>query len=185
MYMRLKRMATGRMILFFFVVFILFNLVVMRGIANQITHYSGGVGPIDLEITGYTPEEAFAMIEAYGKEGRAFYIWTELVADTAYPIVYGGFLMLLTLALTPRIYTEGSFWQKLYLIPIAGVLMDLSENVGIVLMLNSYPEQPVLIARAACAFTLLKWGILGVSLVIAFVLGVTWFVRRNKLKSYN
>lgn len=41
----------------------------------------------------YTYEEAVEALEAYGADGRTVYLWTSLVLDTLFPIVYVTFLL--------------------------------------------------------------------------------------------
>ena len=60
--------------------------------------------------------------------------------------------------------------------------MDFSENAGIITMLISYPEQSVPVALLTCAFTLLKWSLVGVSFVITITLSVKWYKSRKDSK---
>ena len=48
---------------------------------------NNSVLPIDL-LLFFTPEQAFAILEKYGADSRAFYLKLELTADLLYPIIY-------------------------------------------------------------------------------------------------
>jgi hypothetical protein len=161
----LTRQANGRNILIFLALFILMNAVVLPWGGGRIAAYSGGVEAIDLQLW-YTPEQVYQMIAAYGEQGRAFYIAFELIADTAYPFIYGGLFALLTTYLLRRGLPPESSMQKLHLVPAAVVVADFMENLGIVIMLAAYPAELTAVAYFAATFTLLKWALFGATIVV-------------------
>jgi len=161
----LKRYAKGWLVLVFFALDALFNVVIMSGVQARLEAASGGVGPIDLQFF-YTPEKAYSMVAAYGAAGRAMYRTFELTGDILYPIVYTLFFSLVLTWLLQRGFAANSQIQRLNVVPFGAWLFDLLENVGIVTMLSIYPATPALIAWLTAICTLIKWSFIGATIVL-------------------
>ena len=152
---RLQQLAQWRYIIVFVVLFVLLNATVFRVMSERIAEASGGVEAIDLLIS-YTPDEVFPMVEAYG-DLRSEYAAFQLTADVVYPIVYAMLFGLLITLIFKHALPSNSRLQALHLAPFAMAILDLLENTGIVIMLLSYPAQPVAVAALASIFTTAKW----------------------------
>ena len=124
----------------------------------------------------YTPEQAAALFGALDRldaRARAVYAWTEVSVDLIFPVAYG---LLLALALL-RLFGNG---RPFYLLPIAGAVADVFENVSIALLASTYDGAPSSWTRAAAVFTLLK-SVLLLAALAAAVGGVVrwlWVARR-------
>ena len=124
----------------------------------------------------YSPEQAAALFGALDRldpSARAVYAWTEVTVDLIFPVAYG---LLLALALL-RLFGSG---RPLYLLPIAGAVADVLENISIAVLAATYDGAVSSLARVAAVFTLLK-SVLILSALAATVGGVIrwlWFVRR-------
>ena len=104
----------------------------------------------------YTPEQADALFGALDRldpRARTVYALTEVSVDLIFPVAYGLLLALLLL----RLFGNG---RPLYLLPIAGALADVFENVSIALLAATYAGAPSSWTRVAAAFTLLKSGLI-------------------------
>jgi hypothetical protein len=84
------------------------------------------------------------------------------------------------ISLAAQVLPEDSRFHKLFWLPIAMMLIDFGENIGIVSMLNSHPEQSVAVAQITNIFTMLKWISFGASLLSILVLFGMWLTRRGK-----
>ena len=124
--------------------------------------------PIDGELldekTSYTYDEAIRALAAYGAGGRTVYLWTSLLLDTLFPIVYATFFAGLIYRFR---VTEGTWW--LAYVPAFGGAWDLMENVQISLMLVAYPNVTETQVAWASGFTQVKHWIGSAYLVIAAV----------------
>ena len=174
----LVRQANGRNILIFLALFIVMNAVILPWGGGRIEAYSGGVGAIDLGFW-QTPEQLFAMVAAYGEQGRSFYFIFQLIADSAYPLIYGGLFALLITYLLRRSFPPESGVQKLHLIPAAVVIADFMENIGIMTLLATYPSQITAVAYFTAIFTLLKWLLFGATIAATLFALVMWGLRRG------
>ncbi len=124
----------------------------------------------------YTPEQAAALFGALDRldpRARAVYAWTEVSVDLLFPVVYG---LLLALALL-RLVGNG---RPLYLLPLAGAVADVFENISIALLAATYDGAPSSWTRVAAVFTLLKSVLLLAALaaVAGGVIRWLWAVRR-------
>ena len=124
----------------------------------------------------YTPEQAaalFAALDRLDPRARAVYAWTEVTVDLVFPAAYG---LLLALALL-RLFGDG---RPFYLLPLAGAVADVFENISIALLAAAYAGSPLSWAYMAAVFTLLK-SVLILAALAAVVGGVIrwlWVVRR-------
>ena len=124
----------------------------------------------------YTPEQAAALFGALDRldpRARAVYAWTEVSVDLLFPVAYG---LLLALALL-RLFGDA---RPLYLLPVAGAVADVCENISIALLAATYDGAPSSWTRVAAASTLLKSVLLLAALaaVAGGVIRWLWAVRR-------
>ena len=125
----------------------------------------------------YTPEQAaalFGALDLLDPRARAVYAWTEVSVDVVFPAAYG---LLLALALL-RLYGDG---RPFYLLPLAGAVADVFENISIALLAATYDGAPSSWTRVAAVFTLLKSVLLLAALAAALVGAIRWLwaVRRR------
>jgi hypothetical protein len=118
----------------------------------QVSALAGGLVPFDLRPTGYTPDEARALVVALGSEGRVFYRDTQLWLDAAYPALMA---VVLSLALTRL--APGNLGRVLAVIVVIGAGCDYRENAAIARMLTfEAGDIPDALARAASHWTVAK-----------------------------
>ncbi len=172
----LGRWATGRTILIFLGLFLLFTLVIFPLLTSQLTQLSNGVNLIDNEFS-YTPEKVFQMVTSYGSQGRPLYITITLTADLVYPLIYGLLMMLAMTFFYRSSFARDSIFQGWVYIPLAAVAADYLENACLVILLATYPNWIEWLAQAANIFTGLKWGLLLISITLTLVGLVAWLVK--------
>ena len=124
----------------------------------------------------YTPEQAAALFGALDRldpRARAVYARTEVSVDLIFPVAYG---LLLALALL-RLYENG---RPFYLLPLAGAVADVVENISIALLVATYDGAPSSWTRVAAVFTLLKSVLIPAALaaVVGGAIRWLWAVRR-------
>lgn len=178
---RLQGWATGRNVGILLGLFLLFEAVILPVAGARIQSYSGGPGPLDLTM-GLSPADTYARLTAYTGDGRAFYLLIELTADILFPITYGLFFSLALALIFQRAFPAGSGMQRLMLVPLVGMLVDLVENAGIVLMLLVYPQELGAVAVLVRLLTATKWLITGVSVVLVMV-GIVALVLQRRSAS--
>jgi hypothetical protein len=110
---------------------------------------------------GYGPRTLYALLDAYGQEGRRGYR-RMLLVDTAFPIVYGGTLFHFAAALAAGRPGLAPAAAIVRCAATAAAAFDYGENVLLLTVLGRYPARALAIARAAGLCTSAKF--LGVAL---------------------
>jgi hypothetical protein len=168
----ISRKANGRSVLIFLGLQLFFSLWVFPFFTRQ---FGPGEGQSMLDLMfGFSPEQAYDIISAYGDAGRSGAIITTTIADSIYPFVYAGLLALAISWFHNGIPLKNRKWQYLNLLPFAALIFDFAENAGIIAMLAGYPAQAPVIAHIASAAGMLKWTFVVVStaaLVFVIILG--------------
>jgi hypothetical protein len=171
----LDRISNWKSLLVLVAIYMFFNGYLLRNAGIEITALAGKpVGIIDLTF-GFNPDKTLQMVHDYGDAARAYYARVETTIDVAYPVVYT-LLMGIILSL---LYRNTSYsWVNT--IPFACMAFDLLENVTIVLLLTSYPQQSSTVAVLCEIFKLLKWLSFGAAILLV-VFGVGARIK-NRIK---
>jgi hypothetical protein len=158
-------------------VFILFMTLVLPNMAGRLTEMTGiGVSPDTSFI--YSAADLYAMAEAYGAEGRAYYIYQRFTFDLIWPIVYLLFFAALITFLYRRLPQQNS-WRLVNLLPFAAVIFDLLENSSAAYIMSRYPLPTLVIASLTPLFTLLKW-IMIILCAVAVIAGLVMMIRNRQ-----
>jgi len=140
---------------------------------------TNGANILDFEF-GYTYEEAHNMLTVMGAEGREFYLTRILPIDFPFPLsymlFYAGFTALLIKHTAPH-----KQCKYLLFVPLLAMICDWIENIGIITMLNSYPNLPEWSVALASIMGMLKTVFtVGSILIIAGLLIVFIFSKISK-----
>lgn len=136
-------------------IFIFFMVVVLPNMAGQLGDITGvDVSPDTSFI--YSSGDLYEMAEAYGEEGRTYYIYSRFTFDVAWPLAYMLFLVV-TISYLYRDHSTGSSRKLLNLLPLAGGFFDFLENSAASLVMYRYPLETPVVATLAPVFTSIKW----------------------------
>lgn len=133
------------------------------------------LGVLDLKF-GFTADEAYNMLTAYGEEGRKYYLFAEAVIDIIYPIIYTITNILLLSYVFKRGFAANSFIQQLNIFPILATIGDFAENAGIIAMLNTFPERADGAASLASSAGMFKWVAFGISIALFLIGIIAWII---------
>ena len=122
---------------------------------------------------GYSHGEVVAAMEQYGDAGRRTYFWASASLDTLFPIVACSLLAGLIFRLRPN-----ERLGALALLPVAGALFDIGENVQIMAMLANPASVAATQVALASTFTELKWLAVNASLLLVLAFGALALFRR-------
>ena len=162
----LTKLATGKLVILFLFLMIAVNVFVLPAIYPSFE-------TLDMQ-SSYSPERAYQLIGSYGEEGRQYYALIELTLDVVYPIIAALFFSSLTIYLFRRVFPLNSFWQKLPLLGPIVMAVDYLENTGIVVMLLSYPRRLDVIAQLTNMFTIAKFALSQLELILIVVGLLGW-----------
>ncbi len=171
----IQRRSTSRVTLLALVIFILFIVLVLPRQTPLEGEAGGETKSPDLSFY-YTADELNRMAESYGAEGRQAYVRARFSFDIIWPLVYTLFLSTSISWLAKRGFLRNSPWQQANVVPVAGALLDLLENLATSAVMIHYPRVLPVIARLAGFFTLVKWALVGGSflLLLACLAAYVW-----------
>jgi hypothetical protein len=116
--------------------------------------YSHGLKMLDMTIN-YSPENAYNLIDNYGKQAISYYLYVMEPFDVLIPAIFGLFLCVASTLLLRNMIKE-KYLTIIYIFPILGWLFDYMENVGVITMLTNYPTRLISVARITNLFTSAK-----------------------------
>jgi hypothetical protein len=157
--------------------FIFMNAVVMREAGARLEAQSGGVGPFDLMLS-YSPDTAQSMLEAYGDQGRRIYTAIELTADLVYPLVFGSLFSLAIAACLRPTTGAKSRLRRLAMLPLAASAADYLENIGIVTLLQTFPNHSSTVVQLTSLATSAKWLLFALGMAVLIAAAAAAIARR-------
>jgi hypothetical protein len=175
----IQRLANGRVILLLLAAVI--ALRVIMGLPNDPfglnPHLArlGGAAILDMQI-GYTPEDAYALLEGLGAEGRQAYAAMLLIGDMLFPISYSLLFATIAAWLLARVAPPDHWAQKLSLIALIGGISDIAENLSILTMILAFPQRLDSIAWFSSLIKITKFGsaAVGAPLIVVFAVILVW-----------
>lgn len=148
-----------------YVVMITITLAHIQEVSGQI--------PFDLRPMGYTPQDAAALLDALGAEGRAYYLGRQIPLDMVYPG-----MIALTLAAAFLWFGQHLPNRRLIRLGIVfsmgGALFDYAENIGIVAMIHGWPNPSVGLIYAASTATIAKSACTTLAIILLLGVGFLW-----------
>lgn len=174
------RISNWKTFVLFLILYIIFPAYILKNAEIKMNELAGKeIGVIDLTI-GFNPQKTLDMVAGYGEEGRAYVAKVETTADIVYPVIYA-FLFAIILTL---IYRDKA-WARVSVIPFITMFFDFLENICIVTLLNSYPEQSSTWATFCEIFKLLKWVTFGVIILLIVYGLISKLIKKDKPVSVN
>ena len=175
--------ATGKKTLLFFIVANLFYVAMLAVTIPKTMAFSDGMKIPDMMPGGFDAEYVNTLFTSLGSEGRDYYLFRQIPLDMVYPGLFAISYCLIMAFFLKKLQKMDSFWFIACLLPLLAGFADYAENVGIVMMLNSYPNISQSLISNTSAFSLVKsisTTIYFISLLIVFlVLGYKTITRKT------
>jgi len=165
----LTRVSSGRTLLLSFLIFLIFPLFALPWLGRQVDLYSEPGEAYELLFVS-TPDELYSSFEGYGEQGRKVYALGTATIDMAFPLASALFQGILITMLVRRAFPSRPRWQRLNLLPSGAALLDVMENLGLLVLLWSYPGRLTALAAVTALITVLKWTMVGLSFLTIVVL---------------
>ncbi len=171
-----------RILLLFIIANALYVLMLMVTVP-MVIGYSGGLPILDLMPLGYDMEYVNTLFDTLGEEGRSAYLYRQLPVDMVYPLFFAISYSLLMAFVIKGLGKMDSGWFYLCLLPVFGALGDYAENIGIIRLLQSYPdlnENLLAFTRAASVLKSMTTTVFFLTLIVAVaLLGSKSLLRRT------
>ena len=152
----IKRNLDGKRILFLFILTSILYALMLTITIPKVMNYSSGMKLLDMIPTGYSPAYVNLLFTSLGELGRDAYLFKQIPVDMIYPLMFAiSYSLILAFFLKKLGKLDGIFFYVCY-IPLFSGLFDYFENIGIITMLNAYPNNSNLLAQTTNIFSLFK-----------------------------
>jgi hypothetical protein len=141
------------------------------GVGQPLDGSSGSIQLLDT-MFNYSLEEAYEQIKAYGENGRTVCVFSTLILDSLFPLLYGAFMSLVLAFLFQK-----TNYRVLILMPLLVIVVDYVENTHIAFLLINFPEKLPNVAYFGSLVTLTKWALLG---LVLMAISFGFFLRNRK-----
>ena len=157
-------------------------LIFIIGINVLSGKFSSIYGTVILDFNfGYTSQVAYDALLASGESGRNAYLLL-LKFDFIFPISYAVFGFTLLSYLLNKSNVKNNIWYTLTLIPICGMVCDWMENILIILMIKTFPNDFGNIGEISSIFTILKFLFIILTLLTSLILFINLKINDIKKK---
>jgi hypothetical protein len=129
--------------------------------------------PFDMRPFGFEPADAATLLDALGVDGRAYYLSHQIPLDTLYPAMLASTLIA-TLCWMGRRMPDSKLVRLGIVLSVGSALFDYIENLGIVVMIWTWPDVSGPLAYAASTATIAKSAITTLAVLLVLLLGVIW-----------
>ena len=161
--------------------YIPFNLIIFPLLNDELIQH-GGTGRLEILFT-YFPGQLFSQLSALGNSGRRTYLIGIIAVEFVYPLIYSLFLAFMLTMLGHKAFKEESPLRRTQLFPFAMLVFHYISNISLIVLLSSYPAQPIGIAWIASAANTLKWCFGAFSLLAMFAALLIVLVRFTRQKT--
>lgn len=143
--------------------------------------FSNGMKLLDMMPTGYNFKYVNELFSALGEKGRETYLTNQIPLDMFYPFLFGISYCLLVAYFLRKLNRLNKPYIYLCFIPIIAGISDYCENIGIITMLNTYPDFTENTVNLTSMFSIIKsvsTSIFFISIIIILVLCLKSFFKK-------
>ena len=168
---KLNRKISGRLVLWLFGITNCVYLAIIFLSIPAVLEQASEMKLFDMSPSGYSYEYAMELLEVIGSEGREKYLMLQLPIDFIYPGLFAVTYTLMLIWVFSKRFNADSKIFILALVPAAAGLFDYMENIGIVMMLKSYPNLSSGLVQFTSSFSILK-SIMTIAFYILLIYGL-------------
>jgi len=151
-----QRNITGKKVLSLFVVTNAVYAFMLTVTIPKTMEFSNGMKLLDMLPMGYDFNYVNQLFNALGEIGRETYLSNQIPVDMIYPLLFGISYCLVLAYFLNKLGKLKPPLAYLCLLPFLVGAMDYAENIGIIALLNGYPEIDNSTVTITSAFSLLK-----------------------------
>ena len=184
----LEKNISGKKVLSLFILTNVVYLFMLFVTIPKTMGFSNGLKLLDMLPTGYNQEYVNELFRTLGENGRETYLTNQIPVDMIYPLLFGLTYSLLLGYLLKKLNKLKSPFIYLCLLPIIAGIADYLENIGIITMLNSYPDLTETIVNATNSSSVIKstsTSIFFIALIVILIILGIKFLKRNKTSANN
>ncbi len=181
----IQRNISGKKVLLFFILTNLVYLIMLTITIPKTMEFSNGMKLLDMIPTGYNAEYIFTLFRTLGEDGRRVYLFNQIPVDMIYPGLFGISYCLIIAYFLNKLNKLNSGFFYLCILPIIAGFADYLENIGIITLLNNYPNLSQNLMSATNIFSIIKsttTTILFIAIIIILImLGIQTLKRYKRI----
>ncbi len=174
----LQERGTGRTVLILFLITQVVYAAILLVTIPAVLENAPDMKLFDMSPGGYTLEYAGDLLTAIGADGRQTYLSLQLPVDFVYPGLFAVTYTLLLTWLFNKGFAQESPIFYLALVPAVAGLFDYLENIGIIMMLRSFPNISAAMVALASMSSVIK-SVLTIGFYILLLVGIAVIARRK------
>ncbi len=165
----INRNLSGKKILILFILTSIVYAVMLTITIPKVMNYAGGMKILDMLPTGYTADYVNSLLNALGSEGRNAYLFQQIPLDFIYPCLFGVTYCLVFAFIIKKLGKENSILFYLCYLPVFAGIFDYLENIGIITMLKTYPNNAAAISQMTNVFSITKSSLTTIYFIILLI----------------
>jgi len=148
--------AADKKVLVLFIITQIIYAVMVFGTIPHVMSYADEMKLLDMMPTGYDFNYVTILLASLGPSGRSAYLHQQIPLDMIYPLLFAvTYFLLLALVLKQVVKSQSVLFYFCFISVLAGIF-DYLENIGIIMLLTSYPDISKILAQTTNFFTLGK-----------------------------
>jgi len=179
----IEKNISGKKVLGFFILTNVVYIFMLTVTIPKTMEFSNGMKLLDMMPSGYDLNYVSELFSSLGENGRETYLTSQIPVDMIYPLLFGLSYCLLLGYFLKKLNKLNSPYLYLCLLPIIAGISDYLENIGIITMLNNYPDLTDTMVNATNTFTVLKsisTSVFFIALIVILIILGIKLVKRNK-----
>ncbi|HEA19754.1 hypothetical protein LCGC14_1836730 [marine sediment metagenome] len=156
----------GRKVLLLFIITNIVYVLMLTVTIPNVMEHTEGMKLLDMMPLGYDAEYVNTLFRTLGQTGRNTYLYRQIPMDMIYPLLFGISFSLLLAYFLNKLNKLKTPFLYLCLLPMLAAMADYAENIGIITLLNDYPEISKNTVTMTNSFSLLKSSCTTLSFVV-------------------
>jgi len=152
----IEKNLSGKKVLGLFILTNVVYLFMLTVTIPKTMEFSNGMKLLDMMPTGYDLNYVSELFNSLGENGRGTYLTNQIPVDMIYPLLFGLSYCLLLGYFLKKLNKFNTPFLYLCLLPVIAGISDYLENIGIITMLNSYPDLTKVSVSTTNIFSILK-----------------------------
>ena len=152
----LDKYSSGKNVIILFAATLIVYLVMLFVTIPNVMNYADGMEILDMQPAGYSTEYAKTLLDSLGNDGRHAYLYYQIPLDMIYPLLFAITYSLMLAYFFKKILKENNKLFVLSIVPLIAGLFDYLENIGIIIMLTSFPSFSAFTANVTNIFSIIK-----------------------------
>lgn len=175
---------SGKQILVLFIITnIVYAYMLIVSIPNTMV-FSNNMRLLDMMPFGYDAVYVNLLFDQLGMIGRETYLTAQIPIDMVYPLLFAITYSLLLVYFFNKIVKPHTILKYLSILPIVAGLSDYLENIGIIILLNNYPNHSTSMVSTTNIFSIIKSSTTSISFLVLIILLLIMGVNSLKKQLY-